>query len=238
MENEKKTTPRKVLTITLNSLFYVIIVVLLIFSLANIKVKKENDIANVFGVGFLSVQSNSMLGDQEDSFEKGDMIFVKMLDEASVQELEVGDIVTYYDMSIRAFNTHRIVEINFDEEYIITQADYNPVAQNTSTEPDQPITFDQALATYQSKVSGLGNTLDYLQSPTGFALFIILPVVFILVFEGIVLGRNILALNRTKMEEKFAKEKEDTQKLLEAEKEKLRQELLAEMQNEKNKQSE
>ena len=83
MENEKKTTPRKVLTITLNSLFYVIIVVLLIFSLANIKVKKENDIANVFGVGFLSVQSNSMLGDQEDSFEKGDMIFVKMLAIAS-----------------------------------------------------------------------------------------------------------------------------------------------------------
>ncbi len=137
MENEKKSTPKKVLSITLNSLFYMIIVVLLIFSLANIKVKKENDIANVFGLGFLSVQSNSMFGDQEDSFEQGDMIFVKMLDEESVKALEVGDIVTYFDMTIKEFNTHRIVEINTEEEYLITQADYNPISENTNTQPDQ-----------------------------------------------------------------------------------------------------
>lgn len=237
MENKKKSAPKRVLSITLNSLFYMIIVVLLIFSLANIKVKKENNIANIFGIGFLSVQSNSMLGDQADSFEQGDMIFVKMLDEESIRELEVGDIVTYFDMTIKEFNTHRIVEINAEEEYLITQADYNPVSENTNTQPDQPINFDQAIATYSTKVSGLGNTLDYLQSPTGFALFIILPVVFILAFEGVVLGRNIISLNRAKMEDKYAQEKEDTKKLLEAEKEKLREELLAELKKENEKQS-
>ncbi len=237
MENEKKTTPKKVLKITLNSLFYLIIILLLIFSIANIKVKKENDIANVFGTGFLSVQSNSMLGDKDDSFEKGDMVFVKMLDEKSVLDLKVGDIVTYFDMSIKQFNTHRIVEINFDDEYIVTQADYNQAGQNTNTQPDQPITFDQAIATYKSKVSGLGNTLDKLQSPTGFALFIILPVALILIFEGVMLGRNILQLNREKMEDKYAQEKEDTKKTLEVEKEKIRQELLAELKKEKEDQS-
>lgn len=237
MENEKKTTPKKVLKITLNSLFYLIIILLLIFSVANIKVKKENDIANVFGTGFLSVQSNSMLGDKDDSFEKGDMVFVKMLDEKSVLDLKVGDIVTYFDMSIKQFNTHRIVEINFDDEYIVTQADYNQAGQNTNTQPDQPITFDQAIATYKSKVSGLGNTLDKLQSPTGFALFIILPVALILIFEGVMLGRNILQLNREKMEDKYAQEKEDTKKTLEVEKEKIRQELLAELKKEKEDQS-
>ncbi len=237
MEQAEKTSTRKVLSITLNSLFYLIIIVLLIFSLANIKVKKENDIANIFGRGFLSVQSNSMLGDQDDSFEKGDMILVKMLDEESVKELKVGDIVTYFDMSIREFNTHRVVEINLEDEYLVTQADYNPVSNNTNTQPDQPINFDQALATYSSKISGFGNTLDYLQSPTGFALFVILPVVFILAFEGIVLGRNILQLNRAKMEEKYAQEKEDTKKLLEAEKDKLREELLAELKKENKEQS-
>lgn len=237
MENEKKTTPKKVLKITLNSLFYLIIILLLIFSVANIKVKKENDIANVFGTGFLSVQSNSMLGDKDDSFEKGDMVFVKMLDEKSVLDLKVGDIVTYFDMSIKQFNTHRIVEINFDDEYIVTQADYNQAGQNTNTQPDQPITFDQAIATYKSKVSGLGNTLDKLQSPTGFALFIILPVALILIFEGVMLVRNILQLNREKMEDKYAQEKEDTKKTLEVEKEKIRQELLAELKKEKEDQS-
>ncbi len=77
-----------------------------------------------------------------------------------------------------------------------------------------------------------------MQSPTGFALFIILPVVLILAFEGVVLGRNIISLNRAKMEEKYAQEKEDTKKLLEAEKEKLREELLAELKKENNNQSE
>ncbi len=238
MEEKEKSTARKVFSIALNSLFYFIIIVLLVFSLANIKVKRENDIANVFGIGFLSVQSNSMFGEKEDSFEKGDMIFVKMLDEDSVKDLIVGDVVTYFDMSIKEFNTHRIVEINKDEEYLVTQADYNQVSNNTNTQPDQPIAFDQVLAKYNSKASGLGNTLDYLQSPTGFALFIILPVVFILIFEGIVLGRNLLQLNRAKMEEKYAQDKEDTKKTLEAEKEKLRQELLAELKKEQEKQSE
>jgi signal peptidase len=234
MDEKQKSTTKKVLSISLNSLFYLIIILLLIFSLANIKVKKENDIANIFGTGFLSVQSNSMFGDQEDSFEQGDMIFVKMLDEESVKELKVGDIVTYFDMSIKEFNTHRIVEINLAEEYLITQADYNYIGQNTNTQPDQPIGFDQALATYSTKISGLGNTLDYIQSPTGFALFVILPVVIILAFEGFILGRNILQVNRAKMEEKYAHEKEDQKALLESEKEKIRQEILAELNNNKN----
>lgn len=234
MNEKQKSTTKKVLSISLNSLFYLIIILLLIFSLANIKVKKENDIANIFGTGFLSVQSNSMFGDQEDSFEQGDMIFVKMLDEESVKELLPGDIVTYFDMTIKEFNTHRIVEINLEEEYIITQADYNYIGQNTNTQPDQPIGFDQALATYSTKISGLGNTLDYIQSPTGFALFVILPVVVILAFEGFTLGRNILQLNRSKMEEKYELEKEDQKALLESEKEKMRQEILAELKNNKD----
>ncbi len=58
------------------------------------------------------------------------MIFVKLLDETDRENLSVGDIVTYYDMSIRAFNTHRIVEINLEEDYLVTQADYNQVSES------------------------------------------------------------------------------------------------------------
>lgn len=237
MEQKERSTAKKVLSISLNTLFYLIIIVLLLFSLANIKIKRENDIANIFGTGFLSVQSNSMFGDKDDSFEQGDMIFVKMLDAESIYELEVGDIVTYFDVSISAFNTHRIVEINKDEKYLITQADYNYIQENNVTEPDTPIAFSEVLAVYKSNVSNLGNALDYVQTPTGFALFVILPVVLILAFEGVVLGRNILQLNRAKIEEKYAQDKEDTKILLEAEKEKLRQELLAELKKENEEKS-
>ncbi len=230
MEKSKQKLATRIAKIVLNSFFYLVIVLLLVFSLANIKVKKENDIANIFGRGFLSVQSESMSGTRVDSFEKGDIIFVKMLDAESRQNLVVGDIVTYYDLTIRAFNTHRIIDI-YDVDgstYIVTQGDNTPGA-------DQPINLSEALALYQSKWTGAGNALDYLQSPTGFALFVILPVVIILVFEGIVLARNVLALNKVKMEEKYAEEKEKTMVDLEAEKEKIRAQILEEMK--KNKES-
>ena len=70
---------KKVVNISFNIIFYTMLVVLTLFALANMKVKNENNIANIFGYGFLSVQSNSMFGELDDSFEKGDMILVKML---------------------------------------------------------------------------------------------------------------------------------------------------------------
>lgn len=228
MEKSKKKLAKKIMSISVNTIFYIVIVLLLVFSLANIQVKKENDIANIFGRGFLAVQSESMSGDLEDSFEMGDVVFVKMLDDESRQDLVVGDIITYYDLTLKAFNTHRIIEIFVNEgnTYLVTQGDNTPGS-------DQPIRLADAKALYLSKWTGAGTALDYLQSPTGFALFVILPVVIILVFEGVVLARNLLALNKSKMEEKFAIEKEKTIVDLEAEKEKLRAQILEEMKNKK-----
>ena len=220
---------KKTIKITMNISFYVVIISLILFAVANMRIKKENNIANIFGFGFLSVQSNSMYGDLDDSFEKGDMIFVKLLDETSKKSLNIGDIVTYYDMSIRAFNTHRIVKINLEEDYIITQADYNPVAESTNTSPDQPITFDQVIAVYDRHVANLGTTLDYVQSPNGFAVVVILPVVIILFYEGFKLFRNIMILNREKIESKYKEDLNRTHELLEIEKQKIREALIKEL---------
>ncbi len=220
---------KRVSKIAMNVSFYMIIIALILFALANMKIKKENNIANIFGVGFLSVQSNSMFGESDDSFEKGDMIFVKLLDETERQNLEVGDIITYYDMSIRAFNTHRIVEINLEEDFVVTQADYNPVSQSENTSPDQPIKLDQAIAIYDGHVANLGTTLDYVQSPSGFAIVVILPVVIILFYEGFNLFRNIMALNKEKLETKYKDDLNRTHELLEIEKQKMREALLKEL---------
>ena len=220
---------KKVIKMSMNISFYLIIISLILFAVANMRIKKENNIANIFGYGFLSVQSNSMLGELDDSFEKGDMIFVKLLDETDRENLSVGDIVTYYDMSIRAFNTHRIVKVNLEEDYVITQADYNPVSQSANTSPDQPITFDQVIAVYDGHVANLGTTLDYVQSPNGFAVVVILPVLIILFYEGFNLLRNIMALNKEKLESKYKEDLNKTHELLEIEKQKMREALMKEL---------
>ncbi|MGE4321087.1 MAG: signal peptidase I [Acholeplasmataceae bacterium] len=236
MKTKEQSKFKKAMSIVLNVIFYVVIVFLLVFSFANMKVKREDNIANIFNQGMLAVQSNSMYGDLEDSFQKGDLLFVTMLDDESRALLQVGDVVTYFDTTIHEFNTHRIVEINAAEGYLITQADYNYISNNNNTSPDQPVNIEDVLAIYHGdKLVGFGNALDYLQTPTGFAVFIILPVVLLLAFEGVMLARNLIGINKDKLEEKFAIEKENAKLSLEAEKEKMRAEILKELENEKNK---
>ncbi len=230
MESKVQSRFKKAIRIFLNVLFYTVIVLLLVFSIANIKVKKENNIANIFGMGMLSVQSDSMHG----TFDTGDMLFVHMLDEQSQKEIEVDDIVTYFDLTIHEFITHRVVEVNSVEGYVVTQADYNYINHNSVTEPDQPVNMKDVIAVYSgSKINGFGTSLDYLQSPIGFALCIVLPVVIFLIFEGIILARNVMAVNKHKLEEKYATDKEIAKRDLEVEKERMRAEILAELKSQK-----
>ncbi len=230
MEPKVPSKARRVLSIVFNVVFYFIIAVLFIFSIANIQVRKENNIANIFGIGMLSVQSDSMHG----TFDTGDMLFVEMLDDESRQDIKVDDIVTYFDRGLHEFITHRVVEVNLDEDYIVTQADYNYIDNNNVTSPDDSIPLSEAIAVYtDAHIVGFGRSLDYLQSPTGFAICVILPVVIFLIIEGVILARNIMAVNKNKLEEQFAADKETALKDLEAEKEKMRAEILAELKKQK-----
>lgn len=211
---------------TLNVLFYMTIVFLLVFSVANIRVKQENDIANVFGTGFLSVQSNSMAGGESNSFNKGDLIFVRMINDQNLSSVAIGDVVTYFDYTIKAFNTHRIVDSQIinGEFFYITQGD-------NVNEPDlQPLKPTDILAVHQSTVPKLGTTLDYVQTSTGFAMMIILPVIIILLIEGVLLTRNFMAVHKVKYEENFKQIEQKAMSDLELEKERIRKQILQELQ--------
>ncbi len=210
--------------ISLNGLFYTVIVFLVLFSVASIKLKTTSDIANVFQTGFLSVQSNSMSGDNKDSFNQGDVILVSMLDDQSRSRLEVGDIITFYDLRIRSHNTHRIVNIEYidGQPFLITKGD-------NASDVDRPIHISEALSVHRSTIPNVGNMLDYLQSPTGFALFVILPVLVLLLLEGAFLVRFLLVMNKEKMEQKFKKEVEQVNLSLETEIEAIRREILREL---------
>ncbi len=226
---QTKWNVKRIVKIGLNTIFYGVIVFLMLFSVANMRLRSENNIANIFGVGLLSVQTDSMTG----TFDPGDMLFVSMLDESDFEDLEVGDIVTYFDVQLGAFNTHRIVEINLDEQFLTTKADYAG-GNGSVAVPDQPVAFDRVIARYDGQmIAGLGSGLDYMQTSVGFALFVILPVLIVLIIEGVILARHIMAMNREKLEQKYAEERLQVAQSLESEREKLRAEILAEMTREK-----
>jgi signal peptidase len=146
MNQETKKIVKKVLSIVVNSFFYVFIAFMLVFAIANIKVKTNMDIPNVFGTGFLTVQSDSMEGNRKDSFFTGDLVFVRAVNDKNrdklVKTLKVGDIITFFDTRIDHFNTHRIVDIRsaIDGKLeFVTQGDKrnttNPYDPNGANDP-------------------------------------------------------------------------------------------------------
>ncbi len=226
MKKNKHAPKKNIFKLFMNVFFYLLIIVLVAFSIANIQIKRENDIANLFGLGFLAVQSDSMEGTNPDSFNQGDLVFVKLLSDEEKENLKVGDVITFYDLSIQEFNTHRIVDVNPEERLMITKGD-------KATSNDLPRSIDFALAIHVGTLPNIGNAIDYIQSPVGFALFVILPVLLIFVYEGIGLVRNIMALNREKYEEELKEKVSEQARLTELEKEQIRQQVLEELKGKK-----
>lgn len=250
----KKDTVKKVLTIILNVLFYLFIAFLLIFAIANLS-GKENKVPRLFGYSFMSVQTTSMEGNNKDSFNAGDLVIVKAVNDKTIENLKVGDVITFKDYNLdpksNQLNTHRIVYIGTNDEgskYYILQGDevatkYPNRVFETKEQYDEDINVrmtcqligkDEIIAKYSSKITNGGKTLTYLQSKQGFGLCIVLPTGLLLLLEAYILVKNLLVLNRQKLEAEMAEKAEAEKEDLEAQKEKMRQEILAEMEAKKN----
>lgn len=159
-EEKQPKTPKQmtlfVLKIVGNVVFYTVIILLFLYSLMNINAKGKNGIPNLFGKGFLSVQSTSMSIEQDTygstnklpeqyenykikSFNKGDLLQVTMLSNKAKQKLKVGDVITYWDDDINDYNTHRIVYMSYDEEGKIksfcTQGDNSVLVKGVVFDP-------------------------------------------------------------------------------------------------------
>lgn len=253
MENktvEKKNMPIFVLKIVGNVVFYLVIAALLLFSIMNINGGAKNEgFPNIFGKGILSVQSNSMTGDNEDSFVKGDLLLVDVFDKDDFNSLEVGDVVTFYDTTIKALNTHRIVYISKDSqgnvELVAVEGDlavkeygvYNPETTSSATnkwlEDNGHVALlsaDEIKGIMTGKIGGAGKVLDNLQ--TYWLFYFVLPVLVFLFFEVFMVVKNVMALQAEK--NKIAN-KEQNEAELEAQKELLRAQILAELKAEQEK---
>ena len=254
---------KKPVSIVLNVLFYTLIVLLLLFALAtaigNVKqrnrrkaaeeegtIVQEYNIPTLFGIGLLSVQSDSMdmetgndgsVPIKKDSFLIGDLLIVKTATPRRLKKIiEEETIITYFDITENKLITHRVVDVidNPDgTKSYVTQGDrieiINPSADYHDMSDGYQVSVvkeNEVIAIYSGKIRGGGSFLEFLQTRLGLGLCVLLPCFLFLVFEVIVLVRNIFAINKEKMKEELA-----TQPAFdaEAEKEKIRQQILAEM---------
>ncbi len=218
--------------------------------------REANELPSMFGVSFLTVQSESMDYDTERAiayyqgegaqfadtakFKKHDLIIVKEWKSGESDALKVGDVVTFYDSSIPVknnngenigwFNTHRIVEI-LDNGNIITRGDNNPA-------PDQEMAQSRVIAVWGgSKISGWGKIIDWVKDSTHFLLVIVLPLALLFIFNVFMFIRELVKHNVDKNSKNLAAEKAAA---VEAAKQAAIQEYLAEqakLQREKDEQA-
>lgn len=263
------TTKQKVwfgVKIALNVVFYILILLVLLFSISNIRAKNKNDqIPNIFGKGYLNVLSDSMTGDNEDSFNTGDMIIVKIANKKNISKLEVGNIVTFYDYRLAsnkgagsALDTHRIVyidktnndsyvyytvgdkiakQLNFDASKLNAD-NYLTILNSLGSNNYQAFGSTEIRGVYSGKWSGFGKTIQTINNH--FIAIIIVPVAILLVFEIGVLVLNIMRAReeKLKLEMKETSQELANQETISAdEKEKLKAELRAELLKEMLKES-
>lgn len=263
------TTKQKVwfgVKIALNVVFYILILLVLLFSISNIRAKNKNDqIPNIFGKGYLNALSDSMTGDNEDSFNTGDMIIVKIANKKNISKLEVGNIVTFYDYRLAsnkgagsALDTHRIVyidktnndsyvyytvgdkiakQLNFDASKLNAD-NYLTILNSLGSNNYQAFGSTEIRGIYSGKWSGFGKTIQTINNH--FIAIIIVPVAILLVFEIGVLVLNIMRAReeKLKLEMKETSQELANQETISAdEKEKLKAELRAELLKEMLKES-
>lgn len=263
---EQKTAKERtlfILKIVGNIIFYIIIVALLLFSIMNINAGSKNGgFPNLFGKGFLSVQTDSMersdeLDDLEEWSEykikdinKGDLVYVTKFTKSDCRSLKVGDVITFYDDELESLNTHRIVYINENYDSVITQGDKS--AEVRAYRKDDPFSSENAQYNAQleqegavetvnvSEIRGVvtgvsrgaGKVIDNIHK--NWLWYFVLPVLAFLLFEIFMVVRNIMELKGAKQQAALATDKEAMLADIEAQKEEMRKQILAELKAQQN----
>lgn len=143
---------------------------------------------SIFGYRLYDVLTDSMSG----TIEPGEVIICKELDD--VNELKVGDIITFLAPNGNYNETHRIIEIvrNDDDSisYIRTQGDNSPAPDNWQLNPAN------VKAKYVRKSAFIGGLRGFLSKWYGYVVIIVIPMCFVI---ALVIGsfvKDKIALDR------------------------------------------
>ncbi len=224
-QNTAEKKGKKVVNIIVNVVVGIILALVLILTLSTL-LSGNKGYTNVFGKSYVAVLTDSMSGEKPaafaddkyyEGFNAGDLIFIDVYEEG--ENIEVGDIISFhFDVNgdgvieVNEINTHRVIGKNGDT--LTTQGDYN-----SNFGQIEYVSINSVIGVYTGvKIGGLGSVLTWMKSSIGFFICIVIPAFAVLVYYFI----NFITV--------FRSTKEEAVKLsAEEERERIRQELLAEM---------
>lgn len=213
---EKNTKVKKTVNIIVNVVLWLFVAFCVAVTFVAVSANENaKNVSTIGGKCFLYVQSDSMKADKPagvpdnkpSGFAKGAMIIGKYIadDDAAINALEVGDIVTYeWDIngdgaiSPGENNTHRITNISRDDSGAVVSVSTMGDNPEYSHGVSEEVRRSALIALYTgTKVAGLGSVLAFLNSQLGFGLCILLPLVAFFVYQLIMFIRAVMSVKNS-----------------------------------------
>lgn len=182
-----KTTLKSVLSVIGNALLWIFLIFSMLITVMVFSAQNSPDgIPSVFGKSLLTVATDSM----EPVFNVGDLIIMEKVDPADVPSLPVGTVITYRspidlngDGMTGDINTHRIMEVDAEQECFLTKGDHNQIADYEGSNA-YTVDYHAVVGTYTGlRLPGVGRFLAFLRSSLGFFLCIVLPLILFFLYE-------------------------------------------------------
>ena len=169
-------------------LLVIFTVFMMIFTIFTVTTVDRND-RSVFGLRFYVVLTDSMSksdknADMDVHFNAGDIIFVKNVKDKT--KLEAGDIIAFMSSNSESYGatiTHMIREVKRTDDGKILG--YVTFGTNTDTNDEALVEPAYVLGKYAGRLPGVGHFFEYLRSPIGYVIFILVPFILLILYNGI-----------------------------------------------------
>lgn len=211
---------KKIGSVLVDVLIILVFIVSTLVVVASITANRTGGQPSVMGYVFSSVQTDSMQG----TINKGDFVVGKLIDDNT--EIKVGDIVSYreYYNGKEITITHRVVEVmeeNLSAPGYITQGDNEQYADEIIK------TRNTIQSIYKFRIPFLGGFIDFLKTPLGFILCLVLPLLGFIAWQAYKLVSLYLKSKKLELEEEAEKISKTKSELSEEEKNAIIAEYLA-----------
>ena len=177
---------KKILNIVGNILLWGFVAFTVFFTIyvSSAKTDPNTGVKDVFGKSQIFILTKSM----EPKIKEGDIIYIDLLEIDKTNALKVGDVIMFManldgdEAGTYEQNTHRIHELYYNDAGVhigyYTKGDNNP-------DPDkEPVLFRDIIGVWTgSRIPVIGGFLEWISKPTGFMIVIVLPLVFLFLFE-------------------------------------------------------
>lgn len=167
---------KKVVGIVINVILWLFVVSAALTTVVVFTGTSNNGVGNLFGYMPFSIQTQSM----EPTIKAGDVVIGKEVDFNTLKE---GDIITYWTTvdEQKILNTHRITKVISNGKGSVPS--FKTKGDNNQIEDEYTVAAADIVAKYNSKISGLGKAVDFLETQKGFFICIVLPLILFFLYQ-------------------------------------------------------